>query len=362
MSETEVAKRAARRLAIIRHAEEVTGSVAKTCRYYGISRACFYKWRERYEEFGTEGLRDRSKRPHFSPKATKQEVIGKIIYLRQHYHFGPQRVAMYLKRYHDIQISTCGVWRILRRLGLNRLPSSMRYKRHKDRWQRYEKPEPGLRVQVDVKFISPITGTRKRHYQYTAIDDCTRYRILRFYLRKNQWTSHKLFTTLQTTLPFPIRKLQVDNINEVLKLMSGPLQAKHLNVRTTLSPEADRLHSDRDQIEQVLLNVIGNAIDASPMDELALEITAHEASREEHPGLMIQIRDAGEGVATAALARVFEPIFTSGKRNGTELGMAICKNIIERHRGDIHLTSAVGEGTIVSIWLPSTQDVQSLKG
>ena len=90
MSETEVAKRAARRLAIIRHAEEVTGSVAKTCRYYGISRACFYKWRERYED-GTEGLRDRSKRPHFSPKATKQEVIGKIIYLRQHYHFGPQR-------------------------------------------------------------------------------------------------------------------------------------------------------------------------------------------------------------------------------------------------------------------------------
>ena len=54
MSETEVAKRAARRLAIIRHAEEVSGSVARTCRYYGISRSCFYKWRERYEEFGAE--------------------------------------------------------------------------------------------------------------------------------------------------------------------------------------------------------------------------------------------------------------------------------------------------------------------
>ena len=40
----------------------------------------------------------------------------------------------------------------------------------------------------------------------------------------------------------------------------------------------------------------------------------------------------------------------------------ICKNIVERHRGDIHLTSAVGEGTIVSIWLPLTQDVQLVKG
>lgn len=93
---------------------------------------------------------------------------------------------------------------------------------------------------------------------------------------------------------------------------------------------------------------------------VALEITAHEASHQD--GNMIQIRDASKGIAPAALARVFEPFFTSGKRIGTGLGMAICKNIIVRHRGDIHLTSAVGEGTIVSIWLPSTQDVQSVKG
>ena len=76
---------------------------------------------------------------------------------------------------------------------------------------------------------------------------------------------------------------------------------------------------------------------------------------------MIQIRDAGKGIAPAALARVFEPFFTSGKRNGTGLGMAICKNIIERHCGDIHLTSAVGEGTIVSIWLPLSQDARLVK-
>jgi FkbM family methyltransferase len=112
--ERDLAKRAARRLAIIRHAEEVSGSVAMTCRYYGISRACFYIWLERYREFGADGLRDRSKRPHSSPNATKEEVIGKIIYLRQNYHFRPERVAMHLKRYHDIHISPCGVWRILR--------------------------------------------------------------------------------------------------------------------------------------------------------------------------------------------------------------------------------------------------------
>ncbi len=211
MIERELTKTAARRLAIIRHAEEVSGSVARTCRYYGISRNCFYKWLGRYQEFGADGLRDRSTRPHSSPTATRQEVVGKIIYLRQHYHFGPQRVAMYLKRYHDIQISSCGVWRILRRLGLNRLPSSQRYKRHKERWQRYEKPQPGLSLQVDVKFIAPIAGTRKRHYQFTAIDDCTRLRILKLYNRLNQKTAIQFIDYALERLPFRVELIQTDN-------------------------------------------------------------------------------------------------------------------------------------------------------
>jgi PAS domain S-box-containing protein len=153
-----------------------------------------------------------------------------------------------------------------------------------------------------------------------------------------------------------------DLINEVLKLLSGSLQAKHLKVRTSLSAEADHLHADRDQIEQVLLNVIENAIDASPMDGSAIELTAHESFHHEQPGIMIQVRDAGKGISLEVLSRVFEPFFTSGKRRGTGLGMAICKNIVERHRGDIHLTSEVGTGTIVSIWLPLTQDIQMVKG
>ena len=68
MTERELARIAARRLAIIRHAEEVTGSVARTCRAYGISRSTYYKWLRRYEELGIEGLRDRSRRPLTSPK------------------------------------------------------------------------------------------------------------------------------------------------------------------------------------------------------------------------------------------------------------------------------------------------------
>ena len=158
MTERELARGAARRLAIIRHAQEVTGNVSLTCRYYGISRQIFYKWLRRYEEQGIKGLRERSRAPHHRPRATRTEVVGKIIYLRENYHFGPHKISMYLRRYHDITLSPSGVWNILRRLGMSRLPSSQRYKRHTERWKRYEKPLPGHRVQVDVKFIAPLKG------------------------------------------------------------------------------------------------------------------------------------------------------------------------------------------------------------
>lgn len=211
MTEQEQQRNIKRRLAIIRHAQEVTGNVSQTCRYYGISRPCYYKWLRRYEDLGEQGLRDGSSRPHNSPNETSAEVVGKIMYLRQGYHFGPHKIAMYLKRYHDITISPSGVWGILKRLDLNRLPTSQRHKSHQRRWKRYEKPQPGHQVQVDVKFITPIGATGKKYYQFTAIDDCTRIRVLRIYPRCNQKTAIQFLDYLLAKLPFQIDAIQTDN-------------------------------------------------------------------------------------------------------------------------------------------------------
>jgi transposase InsO family protein len=211
VTDQELARAAARRLAIIRHAQEVTGNVALTCRYFGISRTLFYTWLRRYEELGPEGLRPRSRRPHTSPNATGGEVVGKIVYLRRNYHFGPTKIAMYLKRYHEVEVSSSGVWRILKRLDMSRLPASARYKRHVDRWKRYEKPLPGHRVQVDVKFIAPLKGSRRKHYQFTAIDDCTRIRVLRIYDRLNQDSSIRFLDYVLEKLPFKLEVIQTDN-------------------------------------------------------------------------------------------------------------------------------------------------------
>jgi transposase len=111
-------------------------AVAATCRYYGISRTVFYRWKHRYEDEGLDGLKDRSSAPMHCPTTTPPEVVGKIIHLRQHYHFGPLKIVMYLQRYHDITLSQSGVWGILKRLDMNRLPASQRHQRREQRWKR----------------------------------------------------------------------------------------------------------------------------------------------------------------------------------------------------------------------------------
>jgi transposase len=129
------------------------GNVARTCRHFGISRKSFYKWKRRLAEHGQAGLGDRARAPDCSPGATPQEVVSKILYLRQHYHFGAGRIAAYLARFHQIAIATSSVHRILTRHGMPRLPANQKHRPHSRQWRRYEKPQPGHRLQLDVKFL-----------------------------------------------------------------------------------------------------------------------------------------------------------------------------------------------------------------
>ncbi len=160
-----------------------------------------------------------------------------------------------------------------------------------------------------------------------------------------------------TPVEFPVSDL----LDEVVKVLDAPLHAKNLQVRASFSTPGSELYADRDQLKQVLLNVLHNAIDATPMHGEAIEVTAFELARGERPGILTKVVDKGAGIAPEALAHVFEPFFTTGKRHGTGLGLAICRNIIESHGGDIHMTSQPGIGTTVRIWLPVGRR-QPLKG
>jgi transposase InsO family protein len=241
-----------RRLAWFRHVEEVTHNVAKTCRYYGISRNRYYVWYRRYAELGAEGLRDRSRRPHSHPRTTPGEIWEKTLYLRRYYHFGPARIQMYLHRYHGITISKTGIWRLLKRAGVNRLPTSMRYRRREDRFRRYEKPLPGHQLQVDVKFLEPLAG-RKRYYQYTAIDDCTRLRVLRIYERNTQQVAMTFVDYVLSKLPFQVDCIQTDNGSEFgpqfhWHLLDKGIQHRYIRPRRPyLNGKTERSHRIDDE-------------------------------------------------------------------------------------------------------------------
>jgi transposase-like protein len=95
MTKGEQARLTAWRLRILQQAASEQ-NVARTCRRFGVSRKSFYKGKRRQAEHGDAGLCDRPRTPQRSPRATAREVVSKILYLRQHYHFGPARIACVL--------------------------------------------------------------------------------------------------------------------------------------------------------------------------------------------------------------------------------------------------------------------------
>jgi len=205
MTKGEQARLMAWRLKVLRQAADEQ-NVARVCRRFGISRKSLYKWKRRHAEHGDGGVGDRPRTPRRSPRAIAREVVGKILHLRQHYHFGPTRIAAYLTRFHFREIAGSSVHRILKRHRLNRLPANQKHQPHGKRWQRYEKPQAGHRLQLDVKFLERIPGTQRRLYQFTAIDDCTRIRVLKVYDACTQRTAIQFIDeTSALTIPRPRR-------------------------------------------------------------------------------------------------------------------------------------------------------------
>ena len=202
-----------RKLRILQHAEK-TGSVSKTCRYFGIGRASFYRWRHVYQKRGEAGLVNARSVPHNHPNKIPSEVAEKVLHLRCKYHLGPIRIGWYLERYHGIRISDAGVYRILKRKGLNRLPEGTR--KRKVHTKRYNKQVPGHHIQMDVKFLTfkGKGGEKIRRFQFTAIDDATRIRALKIYQRHTQANAIDFVDYVIEMFPFRIREIRTDNGHE----------------------------------------------------------------------------------------------------------------------------------------------------
>jgi transposase InsO family protein len=204
-----------RKLRIINHARE-TRNISKTCRFFGISREIFYQWKRAYAAAGENALINSKPCPENPKIRVPQPIEEKILHLRKTYHFGAEKISWYLDRYHAIKVSSGGVQGVLRRHGLNRLPQNMKSWPKKNAFTLYEKQVPGHHIQVDVKFLKLIDKTPKviKRFQYTAIDDATRIRVLKIYNKHTQKNAIDFANLVVRKMPFRIKVIRTDNGHE----------------------------------------------------------------------------------------------------------------------------------------------------
>jgi two-component system sensor histidine kinase HydH len=137
-------------------------------------------------------------------------------------------------------------------------------------------------------------------------------------------------------------------IQHSLKMIERQASAKQIQVLCRLPPEIKEVALDPDGINQVLLNLYLNAVEAmDPGGKLSVSLSMDEGSA----WIKIMVSDTGSGISKEDLAHIFDPYFTT-KQTGTGLGLAIVHKIIEAHGGEVRAESEVGRGTTVTVLLP----------
>jgi PAS domain S-box-containing protein len=145
-------------------------------------------------------------------------------------------------------------------------------------------------------------------------------------------------------------------IDEVIELTHGEATKNGVLVETELAAGLPLIHGDRVQLQQVILNLVINAVEAMSRvsaGERELLITTRQA---EAGGVLVAVQDSGPGPAPAALERLFEPFYTT-KPNGLGLGLSICRSIIEGHGGRLWASANAPRGTVFQFTLPPRPDV-----
>lgn len=181
--------------------------VTKASKYYHISRNAIYEWRAKYDGNSWKSLIDKSHRPHHHPNEHTQKE--KYMILRRY------------PRYKDDMIM---FWDSLRKSGYKRSYTSL--VRVVNKWIKPElkkkssrKPMeyeralyPGQKIQMDVKFVpSYCISNGQKYYQYTAVDECTRWTFREMYDEHSTYSSKDFLIKLIKAFPAPIREIQTDN-------------------------------------------------------------------------------------------------------------------------------------------------------
>jgi signal transduction histidine kinase len=142
-------------------------------------------------------------------------------------------------------------------------------------------------------------------------------------------------------------------INEVIVLGQSAISKNGVSVQTRLSEGLYPIHCDRVQLQQVVLNLLLNAVEAMGSSETGpRELLI--STEQDHTGVLVAVRDSGPGIDPSHLDRVFDAFYTT-KSNGTGMGLSICRSIIDAHGGRLWAEANEPRGTIFQFTLPAVQ-------
>jgi signal transduction histidine kinase len=144
-------------------------------------------------------------------------------------------------------------------------------------------------------------------------------------------------------------------IDRARALLAWKMDARRLELDVSLPKGLPLLLADPDQLQQVLVNLLFNACDASETGgRIRLEAAAADGGK-----VRIVIRDQGSGIAPEHLQAVFDPFFTTKPRGeGTGLGLPIAASIVRNHGAQIDLASSPGQGTTATVLWPAVAQIQ----
>jgi signal transduction histidine kinase len=142
-------------------------------------------------------------------------------------------------------------------------------------------------------------------------------------------------------------------INEVLVLARGAIVQNAVSVESRLADGLSPIHGDRVQLQQVVLNLILNAVEAMGSSKAgARELLI--STEQDHKGILVAVCDSGPGINPAHFERVFDAFYTT-KPKGTGMGLSICRSIINAHGGRLWAEANEPRGTVFQFTLPSAE-------
>jgi signal transduction histidine kinase len=142
-----------------------------------------------------------------------------------------------------------------------------------------------------------------------------------------------------------------DLVHEVLALMKGELRRNRISVELELDEHLPVTKADRIQVQQVLTNLMTNAVEAMAEKKWP-RILRIKSAIQEPGGVLISVADTGKGIDPKIVDRIFNPLFTT-KSNGMGLGLSICRSIIEGHDGRLWVSAGAKGGSVFQFVLPA---------